>query len=77
MRSPARIVWWLGGAALILSAAGVGTSSAGTVSRGSAVDVTRLLILDRPVEARAAPDARARIVDLRRMLRRAGIVPAG
>jgi lipoprotein-anchoring transpeptidase ErfK/SrfK len=61
LMSAARPVLGLVGAILALSAVAAGTSSAGTSSQHVAA-VTRLLILDRPVVARAAPDGGARIV---------------
>jgi lipoprotein-anchoring transpeptidase ErfK/SrfK len=61
LMSAARPALGLVGAILALSAVVAGASSAGTPPPQAAA-LTRLLILDRPVEARAAPDARARIV---------------
>jgi hypothetical protein len=59
----ARLVWGLGGATLALLVVAAGTASAGPLTRhSSAVGPTRLLILDRTVDARAAPDPAARIV---------------
>jgi lipoprotein-anchoring transpeptidase ErfK/SrfK len=61
LMSAARLVLGLAGAILASAAVAAGASSAGT-SPLSGSAVTRLLILDRPVEARAAPDAGARVV---------------
>jgi lipoprotein-anchoring transpeptidase ErfK/SrfK len=59
----ARLAWGLGLATIGLSAVVVGASSAGTSSlRASAADDTTLLVLDRAVDARIAPDATARVV---------------
>jgi lipoprotein-anchoring transpeptidase ErfK/SrfK len=63
LMSAARLVVGLAGAILASAAVAAGASSAGSSSQhGDAA--TRLFILDRPVEARAAPAAGARVVGM-------------